>query len=158
MKTKNRVIVLLGSNIRPEENLNKALDMLAEHTNIKACSRVWRTEAVGSDGPDFLNMAVELETNLDALEIKSNIIKDIESRLGRVRTVNKNAPRTIDLDIILLNDEVLDGDVWKKAFVALPVSELQPNLINLENGSSLKDFAEKLKSSTKVELFDDHVC
>ncbi|MBM3138048.1 MAG: 2-amino-4-hydroxy-6-hydroxymethyldihydropteridine diphosphokinase, partial [Chloroflexi bacterium] len=116
MKNQNRIIILLGSNIRPEENLKEALALLAEYSKIKSCSRIWRTEAIGSDGPDFLNMAVDLETDLDSLEIKSRIIKNIEIRLGRVRTEDKNAPRTIDLDIILLNDEVLDGDLWKKAF------------------------------------------
>jgi 7,8-dihydro-6-hydroxymethylpterin-pyrophosphokinase len=71
---------------------------------------------------------------------------------------DKNAPRTIDLDIILLNGEILDGDLWKKAFVALPVSELQPNLINRENGTSLLECVGKLKSSTRVELFDEYEC
>jgi len=158
MKNQNRIIILLGSNIRPEENLKEALALLAKYSKIKACSRIWRTEAIGSDGPDFLNMAVDLETDLDSLEIKSRIIKNIEIRLGRVRTEDKNAPRTIDLDIILLNDEVLDDDLWKKAFVALPVSELRPNLINPKSGVSLKEYAEKSKSSTRVELFDDHAC
>jgi 7,8-dihydro-6-hydroxymethylpterin-pyrophosphokinase len=86
------------------------------------------------------------------------LIKDIETRLGRIRRADKNAPRTIDLDIILINDEVLDNDLWQKAFVALPVSEIRTELINPENGLSIIETAHKLKSSTKVELFADWDC
>lgn len=158
MRSKNKTIILLGSNIQPAENLKKALDLLNEHTGIISCSSVWWTKAVGSDGPDFLNMAVEFETELGTDEIKSHLIKDIETRLGRIRTADKNAPRTIDLDIILINDEVLDDDLWQKAFVALPVSEIRTDLINPENGLSIIETARKLKSSTKVELFVDWDC
>lgn len=158
MKSKNKTVILLGSNIQPAENLKKALDLLNEHARIISCSSVWRTEAVGSDGPDFLNMAVEIETDLGTDEIKSYLIKDIETRLGRIRRADKNAPRTIDLDIILINDEVLDNDLWQKAFVALPVSEIRTELINPENGLSIIETAHKLKSSTKVELFADWDC
>jgi 2-amino-4-hydroxy-6-hydroxymethyldihydropteridine diphosphokinase len=158
MKVKNKVVILLGSNIQPAENLKKALVLLAEYSSIESCSSVWRTKAVGSDGPDFLNMAVGIETDLGTDEIKSRLIKDIESRLGRIRTSDKNAPRTIDLDIMIVNDEVLDSDLWKKAFVALPVSEIRIDLINPENGSSISETALKLKSSTKVELFANWDC
>lgn len=158
MKEKNRIIILLGSNIQPAKNLKKALDFLGEHTRIKSCSSVWRTEAVGSDGPNFLNMAVEIETDLGADEIKNQLIKDIETRLGRVRTADKYAPRTIDLDIVLVNDQVLDSDLWHKAFVALPVSEIRPDLMNPYNGSSLVKTAHELKNSTLVELFDNWEC
>lgn len=158
MKTQNSIVILLGSNIHPGKNLKKALGILGEHTWIKSRSSVWRTQAVGSDGPDFLNMAVEIETDLGADQIKSRLIRDIESRLGRVRTEDKYAPRTIDLDIILVNDEVIDSDVWIKAFVALPVSEIRPGLPNPYNGSTIAETAHELKSSTKVELFDDWEC
>jgi 7,8-dihydro-6-hydroxymethylpterin-pyrophosphokinase len=103
-------------------------------------------------------MAVEIETDLESDKIKHKMIKDIETRLNRVRTADKYAPRTIDLDIILVNDKVLDIDLWHKAFVALPVSEIRPGLINFENGLSIIETARKLKSSTRVELFDDWEC
>jgi 2-amino-4-hydroxy-6-hydroxymethyldihydropteridine diphosphokinase len=158
MKIRNRIVLLLGSNIQPAENLKKALGLLEEYSDIRSCSRIWRTEAVGSEGPDFLNMAVEIETYLESDKIKHKMIKDIETRLNRVRTSDKYAPRTIDLDIILVNDKVLDIDLWHKAFVALPVSEIRPDLINFDNGSSILETARKLKSSTRVELFDDWEC
>lgn len=157
MRAKNNVVILLGSNIQPAENLKKAFGLISEFSGIKSRSRVWKTEAVGSDGPDFLNMAVEVETDLTAQEIKSQVIQEIELRLGRVRSADKFAPRTIDLDIILFNEEVLDSDLWHKAFVALPVSEIKPDLINPVDSLSLIETARKLESSISVELFDDRL-
>lgn len=152
-KPLNRVVILLGSNIQPVENLRSANEMLSARVSIIRSSRVWETSAVGSDGPNFLNQAIKVETHRNADEIKNEIIKGIETELARVRTEDKNAPRTIDLDIILFNETVLDSTLWEKAFVAVPVAELEPDLKNPDNQLTLAQIAGKLKSSTKVELF-----
>lgn len=152
-KSLNRVVILLGSNIQPAENLRNANKLLSTHLSIVSSSRVWETTAVGSDGPNFLNQAIKVETHRNADEIKNEIIKGIETELGRVRTEDKNAPRTIDLDIILFNETVIDHALWEKAFVAVPVAELEPEIINPDNQLTLAQIAGKLKSSTKVELF-----
>jgi 2-amino-4-hydroxy-6-hydroxymethyldihydropteridine diphosphokinase len=140
----------LGSNIDPEKNIFSALDLLGQ-ANRK--SRIWKTESFGANGPDFLNMAVEIETILDMPELKESVITCIEKTLARIRTENKNAPRTIDIDIMLFNGEVMDYDIWGKAFAAIPVSELMPDLINPNSGDTLSHFAEKMKSSARAELF-----
>jgi 2-amino-4-hydroxy-6-hydroxymethyldihydropteridine diphosphokinase len=150
---RNNAILLLGSNIQPEDNIKKALDLLAEQVDISQRSRIWETGAVGSSGPNFLNVAVEIETPLSAVDIKQEVITPIENRLKRVRTQDKYAPRTMDIDIILYNGEVLDSDLWKKAFVAIPVSELLPGLIHPTRKTALSLIAEELKSSAFAEPF-----
>lgn len=151
---KNSAILLLGSNIKPKENISRALELLSLQIEISARSRIWETEAVGSNGPNFLNIAVVFSTNLDAMQIKSDLIIPIEDRLGRIRIKDKYAPRSIDIDIILFNQQILDKNIWEKAFIAIPVSELSPDLLHPENKKSLSVIAANLKSSAFAELYD----
>jgi 2-amino-4-hydroxy-6-hydroxymethyldihydropteridine diphosphokinase len=151
----NQAILLLGSNIDPARNIQKALVLLDRISQIQNKSRLWITEAVGSTGPDFLNMSVEIKTCLNANQIKTRIINPVETELKRVRTEDKYMPRTIDLDLIIFNDEVLDLNIWSKLFIALPVSEINPDLFNLSTGKTLSETVDKLKSSAKVKLFKE---
>jgi 2-amino-4-hydroxy-6-hydroxymethyldihydropteridine diphosphokinase len=151
----NRAILLLGSNIDPAANIKKALELLNCSLQIAKISSIWITDAVGSNGPAFLNVAVEVKTGLTSEILKKKIITPIETELERIRTTDKYAPRTIDIDIIIFDGKVLDANLWKKLFVALPVSEIFPNLYNGSTGETLIECAEKLKSSAKAELFKE---
>lgn len=154
MENNNKVIILLGSNIDPSSNIAKSLILLSRLSNIISRSRIWETKAEGSDGPNFLNTAVEIETSLDPALIKNQIIIPIETELKRIRTSDKYAPRTIDLDIILFNERVLDREIWRKIFIAIPVSELRPDLKNPDTQETLEQIAENLKNSEHAELSD----
>jgi len=145
----NSIILLLGSNIEPEKNMKAAVKML---DNVIASSNLWKTRSFGSKGPDFLNLAVEVHSPLDQQSFKQTVIREIEQHLGRVRTADKYAPRTIDVDIVIFNGEVVDPDVWEKGFMAVPVSELRPNLVSPDN-HKLSAVAKKLKSAAGAELF-----
>lgn len=149
----NYAILLLGSNIDPFVNLKNALELLYCSLSITKTSQIWVTEAVGNAGPDFLNTAVEVKTGLNSIQLKKKILSPIEIGLGRVRTSDKYAPRTIDIDIIIFNSQVVDTNIWEKAFIALPISEIIPDLMNNSTGKTLLETANKLKSSAKAELF-----
>ena len=123
------VYLSLGSNICPYENIPRALEAISEKLTLLQVSSAWITKAVGTNGPDFLNLAVHVLTELDQNELKENILTSIEDDLGRIRTADKNAPRTIDLDIILFDDQVIDPNLWKLDYLILPISELIPNFI-----------------------------
>ncbi len=151
----NRAILLLGSNIDPGGNIRKALELLNCSSRILNKSRLWITKAVGSKGPDFINMAVEIETHLNASQIKIEIITPVETELKRVRTVDKYAPRTIDIDIIIFNNEILNINIWSRIFIAIPVSEIIPDLTNNSTGETLSEAVDRLKSSAIAELFKD---
>ncbi len=150
----NEIIILLGSNIQAQQNIKKCLYLLNEQIIISAHSKIYITQSFGSYGPDFLNLAIAALTPLDAKTLKASVIQKIEDQLGRVRLPDKYSPRTIDLDIIIFNDEIVDTDIWTKVFIAVPISELKPNLVDPENKKSLRDIAERLKCSVRAELFN----
>ena len=154
MKKSNTIILLLGSNIEPDINIKKALDTLNQVVKIRNQSNIWITEAVGSQGPNFFNMAVEIETPLNHSQVKNKIINPIETELKRVRTSDKYAPRTIDIDMIFFHQELIDPNLWDKLFIALPVSEIDPNIKNEKSGETIRTIVKRLKRSAYAERFN----
>jgi 2-amino-4-hydroxy-6-hydroxymethyldihydropteridine diphosphokinase len=148
----NLVYLSLGSNIEPERNLAAAAQHLAQFGLVRAISTVWETAPIGSrDQPDFLNVAVLLETSLSAQALREQAIHSIEETLGRVRTKDKNAPRTIDIDIMLFNRDVLqvgrhhipDREVLERPFVAISLAEIAPEYVHPETGQTLQEIAQR---------------
>jgi 2-amino-4-hydroxy-6-hydroxymethyldihydropteridine diphosphokinase len=145
-----QVYIGLGSNISPEINIPRALDLLQEHVSLDALSSIWETPPVGSHGPNFLNAVALISTPLQADQLRSTVLRTIESRLGRIRTRDQNAPRTIDLDILIYGGQVLDENIWAQAHLALPLSELLPDLLRPESGQSILQIARQLARSTSM--------
>ncbi|PKN99869.1 MAG: 2-amino-4-hydroxy-6-hydroxymethyldihydropteridine diphosphokinase [Chloroflexi bacterium HGW-Chloroflexi-4] len=149
----NEAYILLGSNIEPEKNILLALSYLEQHFLVYDVSHTWQTKPVGSDAADFLNTAVMLETDLDAHTLKEQCLCHIEELLGRVRQEDKNAPRTIDLDIIVFNGKVLDSNLFRYAHLILPFAELLPEYLDPETEKSLYELAEEqIKLNTARQL------
>lgn len=148
----NRAYLSLGSNIEPERYLPAAVQRLARFGQIRGVSHVWQTRPVGfADQPEFLNAAVLLETPLSAAALRQQVVARIEQDLGRVRTGNKNAPRTIDIDIMLFNHDVLrvgsrripDPEVLERPFVAIPLAQIAPDYVHPDTGQRLREIAMK---------------
>jgi len=129
----------------------QALDLLCQLTGVRRVSSAWETPAVGSDGPDFLNAAVWVETSLRLSAIKKEIIRPIETQLGRVRTADKNAPRTIDIDILIDREEAVEPALWEYAFLAVPVAELLPDFSNPRTGEPIWQTANRLAQTTRLK-------
>lgn len=127
MSDLHRVYLSLGSNIEAENNLLKAIELLRKTGKVEAISSVWETESVGFDGPNFLNACALFLSQLQPYELKETIIRPIETKLGRIRHADKNAPRTIDIDIVLFDETPLNTEFWDYAFVAVPLAELIPD-------------------------------
>ena len=149
----NRAFVTLGSNIQPERYLPQAVQRLAEVCRLLAVSRVYESRPVGrTDQPDFLNAAVLVETGLGPGEFKAQVLQEIERELGRVRTADKNAPRTLDMDLSLWNDEVLevdgrripDPEIVQRPYIARPLADLAPHYRHPEEDRSLLEIAQGL--------------
>jgi 2-amino-4-hydroxy-6-hydroxymethyldihydropteridine diphosphokinase len=161
-----RVFIALGSNINPEYNMREAVRRLAEPSApcwLLAVSPVYETAPVGkTDQPNFLNAAALIETDLTAAELKTQVLQVIEQELGRVRTEDKNAPRTIDLDIALFGDQVLDvgprhipdPDISKYPHIAVPLADLAPQQRHPETGQTLLEIAQGLPASGLVRRPD----
>lgn len=146
----NLVYLSLGSNIHPEENLPAAVRALREFGKVLAVSSVWETPPVGYlEQPNFLNAAILLETPEPPETFYARVIRPLEHRLDRVRAQNPNAPRTIDLDLSLFNDQILplghhhipDPDILTRAFVAIPLAEIAPAYRHPETGQPLAEIA-----------------
>lgn len=151
----NRLVVLLGSNINPEYHLRQALALIGEETSILQVSRVFETPPVGMQGENFLNAAILILTEKSPGEFKNTLLRDIEARLGRVRTEDKFIPRTIDLDIIIANDEVLDEEIFSHAHVCIPVADLMPELIEPVSGKTLRTLAEGYRRANTLRIRTD---
>lgn len=148
----HQVILGLGSNIHPSQNVPRAVELLEQHVKVECLSRAWETPAVGQPGaPDFINAALLVYTRQTANELKSQVIRPIEARLGRLRTGDKNAPRQIDIDILIFDNELIDAKLWEYAFLAVPVAELVPLYTNPENGETLAQAAIRLARQTRFE-------
>ncbi len=149
------VCLLLGSNIEPEKNMPRSIYLLQKHLTVLQTSSVWESEAVGcEDCPNVLNAAVLVLTRLDTGSLKEQLIRPLEAQLGRVRTQDKNAPRTMDMDLILFDQELRDALLWKYAYRAVPVAEILPDYQS-ETGETLKNAAARLASITPIWIRTD---
>jgi 2-amino-4-hydroxy-6-hydroxymethyldihydropteridine diphosphokinase len=135
-----RAYVGLGANLGDREGtLRAAVDALLaeEGIEIVSVSTLRETEPVGvGEQPRFLNGAVELETTLTARELLDRLLA-VEQRFGRVRIPGEHGPRTLDLDLLLYGDEVIDEPgltvphprLHVRRFVLEPLAELAPGLL-----------------------------
>lgn len=139
----NKVYLNLGSNIEPEKNIPQAVNLLREVVDVQSVSLIWETKSVGYDGANFLNMCLLIYTLLHADELKEKILRPIENELRRVRTENKNYPRTIDIDIVLFNETPHNLETWNHAFVIVPLAELIPNFVHPFEKKMLSEVAEQ---------------
>jgi len=161
----NQVFLLLGSNIAKETNLPAAVARLRTMCQVLTLSSVYETIPMGlKDQPNFFNIGALIETELDPCQIKQQIIQPIEIELERQRKLDKNAPRTIDLDIILYNDEVIDyvpddgrvhhipdPDLVRFTHVAVPLAELAPHRRHPETGQTLASIASQLLAEADLD-------
>ena len=149
----HQVVIGLGSNISPTENLQSSLYLLSRLIPIKAVSGVWQTPSLGSPGPDFLNAAVLISTFLSAEDLRNNILRPIEDLLGRMRTKDRNAPHTIDLDILIYDDQIIDQEIWNYAHMGVPVAEILPIYKDPHSGENATYIAERLRKSSKIKKY-----
>ncbi len=160
-----RAFIAVGSNIDAERNVASALELLGRRVRIVAVSRFFRTPELGApDSPDFLNGVVEIESELGPSELKRLVLLEVENELGRERGAEKNAPRTIDLDLVLHGELVCSEEglvlpapeILERAFVALPLLELEPELVLPGTDRPLRELAAGLSSAemAPAELFN----
>lgn len=139
-----RVYLSLGSNIEPEKYLRAALVELRARFGAIIVSPIYRYPAVGFDGPDFLNLAVGLDTDLDPIGL-NDWLHALEDRNGRKRDVLRFSSRTLDVDIVLYGDRVLKGPgnlevprpELKHAFVLQPLADIAADVAHPLSGQRI---------------------
>lgn len=151
-----RVYIALGSNLaNPLHQVQSALNALAElpQTKLIATSSLYRTPPLGpQDQPDYLNAVVALDTDLSAENLLDHTQK-IELEHGRVRKDERWGPRTLDLDILLFGDEIINTerltvphyDMKNRQFMLYPLAEIAPEL-RFPSGESLHSVIAQLSA------------
>lgn len=149
--------IAIGSNLAsPLEQVNAAIQALGEipQSRIVALSSFYRTPPLGpQDQPDYLNAAVALETSLSPDALLDHTQR-IELQQGRVRKAERWGPRTLDLDIMLFGDAVINTerltvphyDMKNRGFMLWPLFEIAPELVFPE-GESLRERLATLEAS-----------
>ena len=136
----------LGSNIDPENNLHLGVAELRRRYGEIELSGVYRSRAVGFDGDDFLNLVARFESEASPLSICEEI-EVIHNLAGRDRSGGKWEARSLDIDLLLYNDMVVDeppvrvprDDILEYSFVLRPLAELAPELVHPVTGKTMLD-------------------
>lgn len=144
--------LLTGSNLGNRKDfLQEACDLLSQRAGkCMSTSSFYETTPWGkTDQPSFLNQAIQLETNLSPEDLLKALLK-IELDLGRIRT-EKYGPRTIDIDILLYGNEIIEQpqlqiphpQLANRRFALLPLLELNPQLVHPVTGVSIKGMLDQ---------------
>ncbi len=148
------VYVGLGSNIDPQDNLHLGISELRKRYGELQVSSVYRSEAVGFEGEDFLNLVVSFESDSSPRAICEEI-EAIHNLAGRDRNGGKWESRTLDIDLLLYNDLVMDerpvriprADVLEYSFVLCPLAELAPDLVHPLTGKTMLEHWQEFDAS-----------
>ena len=140
------VFLSIGSNLDRERHIPAALAELEQRFGPLAVSSLYETAAVGFDGPPFHNLAVGFETALPVREV-SAFLAEIEVAHGRTRESRKFSSRTLDIDLLLYGDAVLEegklrlprDEITRYAFVLEPLAEIAPDRRHPVTGQRFAD-------------------
>ena len=149
-----KTIIAIGSNMGDREQyINKALEQIeAKAGHILAVSDTIETKAYGvTDQADFLNLAIQIDTPLSPRQLLE-VLHEIEADLDRVRLIHWG-PRTIDLDIIFYEDQIIDeddlhiphADFRNRTFVLGPICQIAPDLIDPRSGKTVSQLLRELQ-------------
>jgi 2-amino-4-hydroxy-6-hydroxymethyldihydropteridine diphosphokinase len=147
-----RAYLSLGSNVEPEIHLRSALAELRATFGAIDVSPAYRTCAVGFDGPDFVNLAVGIETGLDAPTLDA-WLHALEDRHGRRRDVPRYSSRTLDVDIALFGNERFEGPgnlriprpELREPFVLRPLADIASDAIDPGSGARIGELWNRVQ-------------
>ena len=149
-----KIYLSLGSNIKPEENLHKAKELLNQEYQSEKESKIYKTKSEGFEGEDFLNQVICLLTE-DSPDRVVATLKDIEKKIGRKDRSEKFSDREIDIDLLLYGNyvgKVLGKDIPHKdidlyRFVLEPLAEIAPDLIHPKYQEKISEIWQKKLNS-----------
>ena len=143
------VFIDIGSNINREDNIQSCVDQLcADFTHVKF-SKAYESEAFGFDGDNFINLSAKLETDL-SFDALNTYLKSLENKHARKRNKKKFIDRTLDVDILLYGDLVLQPkkdlprkEILKFPFVLFPLAEIAGDVIHPVEKISINEIVNK---------------
>ena len=151
MNELHRAYLSLGSNIKPEYHLVRAIELLQKCGTLEKISNAWESSSVGADGPNYLNACALLVTPFYQEELKEQALLPLEQELGRQRSANRFAPRTLDIDIVIFDNRSCDPKYWEQAFVVVPLAEIYPEFQHPLLMESIAETASRLRQKIWME-------
>jgi len=145
------VLLSLGSNVEPRRYLQAAVEVLRQRFGDIRVSPAYLTPAVGFEGPDFLNNAVLVQTDMPLLDL-NDWLHAVEDANGRDRSGPRFSDRTLDIDVVYYGDLVMEGPKHlriprpelKHAFVLKPMADIAP------------DFIDPVQQRTLAQMWQEH--
>jgi 2-amino-4-hydroxy-6-hydroxymethyldihydropteridine diphosphokinase len=159
MYIEHKIYIGIGSNIHRKKHIKMALSALDKKFGKLLLSPIYETAAVGFEGDNFYNLVSFFKTNLNLPDIES-ILKDIEDQSGRDRTQKKFSARTLDIDLLLFDEEILHSqgidiprnEILKYSFVLKPLVDIAPSLIHPETNKSMVEHWNLFQLEHKKEV------
>ncbi len=152
----------IGSNINRRENIQSCVDQLSQDFPDIRFSKAYESDAVGFDGDAFINLSACLETDLSYSKLKS-YLKKLENRHSRKRNKTKFISRTLDVDILLFGDLILQPEhdvpreeILKFPFVLFPLAEIAADVIHPQHKMSISELVNStdLDENTLTQILD----
>lgn len=142
----------VGSNIQPEHNIALGLVKLQQSFQVQAISPWYCSRARGFDGPDFINLVVQIEYVGEMAEL-AQTIKEIEFECGREENAAKFSSRQLDIDILLFGDAVgrvagiklPRSDIFQCAYVLQPLLDIYPHGKDPKTGQLFAEFLPQVQ-------------
>ena len=142
----------VGSNVNPMPNIKKAFAQINKLAEIVDTSTFYKTKPLrGRKQSDYINGVWAIETDIEPIGLKRRL-REIENGLGRQRLEDKYASRPIDLDVLLCGNVVIhdeqidlpDPHICERPFLAIPLNEIDPNIVLPESGAKLSQIVETM--------------
>lgn len=138
-----QIYISVGSNVDPEQNIKQGVLAMAEQWAPLMVSQVYESKAVGFVADNFLNLVVGADVSKQSLDIVA-ILRKIEDDLGRCREAPRFSSRTLDLDLLLYDREILDhidlqlprAEITQNAFVLRPLAEIAGDAVHPVRGET----------------------
>ncbi|APR68151.1 MAG: 2-amino-4-hydroxy-6-hydroxymethyldihydropteridine diphosphokinase [Thalassolituus sp.] len=157
-----RVFLGIGANLDPMMNIRMGLARLAQDFKVVQVSPWYQSPALGFSGPDFINLVIEIESNMSVADLSAQL-KQIETDFGRAANAVKYSSRALDVDILLVDDlcgefdgiELPRNDIWQCAFVLKPLLDLVPKAICPKSGETFASYWPAVANQTLQLIVSD---